>query len=225
METSYTINENGKREFDNKTQQNMTLEYLKQGGLYPFEYDISSKDLQVLSDKIAKNTDFKQKCAIFIYKYDIHRIVFSSLMRIIHGSLPNRWITYRTINIQELVDIYIGDERAIPLYENTDVVFVTMNIADNPHMYASYCARNLALSRKEKGKLTFFYFKGTKNDIDTLSRWKIDINGDGQKSIARIVDEEKKDVTIVDPRNLVKLSEFIQYVDLNSLNKKIKEVN
>lgn len=216
MEVNYIVNEQGKRELDTESQLQVMYEYLQSVNLYPFE--IPDKGVKALSKNLFNNTDFKQLCAIYIYKDDIHKAVFASLLQTL-SKATNRSISCKVIDIQSVLQTYMKDSE-MPLDLYTDVLFVMLNATDFPHMYTAYCVRNLALARKEKGKFTFFYFIGTKNEIDTKSKWMLDENGDGQKSVIWT-----NDGTNIDPRNLIKLSKFIQYVDLNAIGKKDGVVN
>ena len=217
MEVNYIVNEQGKRELDKESQLKVMFDYLQSIGLYPFE-DETEGNLKALSKNLCNNTNFKELCAIYIYKYDIHRAVFASLLHILSIATKRR-VSCKVIDIQSVLQTYMKDSE-VPLDLYTDVLCVMLNTTDFPHMYTAYCIRNLALSRKEKRKFTFFYFIGTKNEIDTRSKWMLDENGDGQKSVIWTDDGKN-----IDPRNLVKLSKFIQYVDLNALSKKDEVVN
>ena len=211
MELDYVINKQGKRELSQEAQVQRLISYLQSKGLYPFEEE-AANNIPALSINLKKNTDFDKLCAIYIYKNDMHRAVFASLINIISRSVAKQ-TSCEVIDIQTVLQTYIKDNE-IPLYLNVDILCVMLNTTDYPHMYTAYSIRNLALARKEKGLFTFFYFIGTKNELDTRSKWMLDENGDGQKSVIWTDDGKN-----IDPRNLIKLSKFIQYVDLNALSK------
>lgn len=208
MEVNYIVNEDGKREMDTNSKRQITLDYLKSLGLYPF--DLNNKSILTLSRIINKNTHFSNHTSIFIWEKRCFKEVFSVLLSQL-SQATKKQLSARVTTLSQITQHYITNDE-LDTYPFIDVLFITMNDTDFPHMYNAYCVRNVALSRCAMGKFTYFYFTGTKSDIES-DQWKLDKFGDGKRSV---IYTEK---AVIDARSLISLQDFIEYVDLNILTK------
>lgn len=205
------INNNGKRVLDNDSIVEMQKKYL--GQLYPFEY--KPEDMNLLGKMLLKRIKKLKEPLIVVSSNNCYKSVFALLLLMVNKVEKDKHIYYHVTDLVKVTQDHLDGEYydSSEAYDNYDVLFVKMNYAEYVHMYNAYCVRNLAQSRLEKGKYTFFFFWGNASEL-LSNKWMLDENGDGQRGIIITSDDKVKDI-----RSFIPLTKYINYIDLN------KEVN
>lgn len=192
------INNNGKRVLDHDSRVQRQQKYLEQGGLYPFVID--PKSINGFGEILKKKMKSLNEPYVLVCKNDYHKEIFALLLLMICNSKPEKYFYYKVIGIDEVTQNHLDGEfhDSSEAYESFDILFVKLNYTDFPHMYNAYCIRNLAQSRKEKGKYTFFFFWGNASEF-LSDKWKL-----------------RDDVRAnVENTTLLPLTKYISYIDLN----------
>ena len=194
---NYVIN-NGKRELDHNSKVQRQIEYLSPS-LYPLgvKSETVLKLGQLLRKKMeASNLGTLTQPFIVVCKNNIHKAIFALLLLMVNNKEVGKFVRYKVIDIEDARQDYLKDSMD---YSDADVLFVKLNYSEIPHMYNAYCIRNLAQLRLEQGKYTFFYFWGTKSQLES-NKWKLDEQGDGASNANRI---------------LTPITHYVSYIDLN----------
>lgn len=221
-EYTYTNDKDGKRVLDKESEEARYITYLKMGGINTEKFALNLKARNSLYKTIADKLRGKyDEPKIFISEEnDLYQDVFSVLVtqagqweKLKRGE-RSRYPYFKVIDISYVTQQQISGEYHDPSieFDNILILCVKLNYTDLPNYFNAYCIRNLAEARKGRGLYTYFYFRGTNADFN-LNKWKIDENGDGQRSV--IYTENG----VVDTRTFIPLSKYIDVIDLNVLMK------
>lgn len=211
---TYIVSEDGRKKLSSESSIDRTIEYLTRGNIYPVELNQPSMNslLSIFLNKIKLHEP-----TVIVCENDIYKSVFTTLLLLVEKEeirLKGDMRSFLYFKVVDLADVtqnqLSGEYHDSSLeFENIPVLFVKMNFKEFPNYLNSYCIRNLAQDRKDKGMYTFFYFKGTVGEF-LSDKWKIDDTGAGKSGI---VYTEKGDV--IDNRTLIPITRYVSYFDLN----------
>lgn len=200
-EKSDYVIKNGERTFGHERNVERGKYFLTQGGIYPTE--LMGVDFMNVFRKISKLN--LNEPIIISHKIDIHKTVFSCIVTIL-----NCYMNYKVVDSTYLRQQYLSGEYVdiSQEFDSYKVLFITANITDIPHIYNSHCIKMVCDSRRLKGKNTYVFFCGTKEDLFS-NRWKLDIESRG-------INEQNR---VLEP-----LTNYISYFDLNNYYKHKEEI-
>lgn len=209
----YIIDKDGNRAMSPEYIHKQEIEYLKAKGLYSLSS--TEAERRKYAD-ILRRTIPWWKPAIIVYKKDISKDIYATLVALIRRNVKT-FLNFDITSVTHLCQQYLSGEYhdISDEFDYAKILFVNMNMSDTPHMYNAFCARNIAIERYNKNKLTYLFFQGTMEDL-LSSQWSIDEEGVGNKGVNW--DAEKHE--LVDLRRLSNLSKYIKVIDLNERLKK-----
>ena len=210
---TYIIDDNGNRVLDKKSSDLRKEEYLRSGGLYPFE--VKDLDLRSKLGEILNNNINIEEPTIITWNHDAKKTIFGLLAYIINKRGENKkdYMSYQVVTLGHLLHQHLDGDYIDVSEEfiNYDIVFVILGEDDFPNMLNSYCIKNMANSRKKANKYTFFYFNGTLQLLQ--SKYQIDERGDGKRSVFYNDKGETIDNRLLTPiTNYVKVFNLTKYI-------------
>ena len=182
----YELDKDGNRVMSEESQKQRIISLF--GNLYPFEVD--DRSMHNICKKMMNNINFN-KPTIIIANKKIPHSVYGAILRLLYMSGWKRFISWTETYVNHSTDQYINGEMQDVASEFSmyDVLFVNVNFGEPKNYLHPHIVRSLATSRELVNKKTFFFFFGTKAELDS-KKWLIDEYNDGTTytSLSKYVD-------------------------------------
>jgi hypothetical protein len=185
MNSDYITDKDGNRILSPEAQKQRTINYLQQ--LYPMEWSDKPKKIDWLVNYIKSECNLDEP-TMFICNDDIHKTVFASILKLF-GVFYHWSETHIDHGTQNFLDGEFHDVSSE--YDGSYILFVNMNFGETKNMLHPQIARNYAINRKMRGLKTFFFFWGTRQQLD-MPKWIDDETGDHLSKYIKIIDLNKK---------------------------------